>query len=307
MARLTDKEIEEARGKDFKEFLENEGFRFKKRGKTYVCVEHNSLVLNRAGDCLWYNWYSKREKGNIITFVQNNITGGNFREAVAYILNRNIGSYSIEESYSNENKKNILRGNFKIDLSSDMRRLFAYLTKTRGIDKDVVNQLIKQNKIVQDSKNNIVFKYIDENGKTVGGELKGTCSDKPFSGVAKNSNENYGFTIVIGNNNSIKELKVFEAAADLVSYYQLFKNQLKDTILLSLGGCTKIKKIGTYLRQYNGVNLITVCVDNDNAGNNSFSNINKEYSNYKIHDGRELLLNNSAKDFNELLKKGIMK
>ncbi|AGX43916.1 DUF3991 and TOPRIM domain-containing protein [Clostridium saccharobutylicum] len=307
MARLTDTQIQEARSKDFKEFLEREGFSFRKHGNSYECVEHDSLVLNKKGDCLWYHWYSRDEKGNIITFVQNNITNGNFRQAVAYILNCNIGSYSIEESYSNENKKNSLGSNFKIDIGSDMKRLFAYLTTTRGIDKDLVNQLIKQDKIAQDSKNNIVFKYMDESGRNVGGELKGTCSSKSFSGVAKNSDENYGFTIVIGNNNNIKEIKVFEASSDLLSYYQLFGNGLKNTILLSLGGCTKIKKISTYLRQYENLSLISACVDNDKAGNTSFDNISKEYSNYEIHDERELLLNNGVKDYNELLKKGIIK
>lgn len=309
MARLTDKQIEEARSKDFKEFLEKEGFRFKKcgHGEVYMCVEHDSLVLNRKGEYLLYNWYSKKEQGDIITFVKNNITGGDFRGAVAYILNCNIGSYSIGESYGNENKKNILDGNFKIDLGSDMKRSFAYLTTTRGIDKDIVNQLLKQDRIVQDSKNNIVFKYVDENGITVGGELKGTCSNKSFSGVAKNSDENYGFTIVMGNNNNIKEIKVFEASVDLLSYYQLFGKRLKNTILLSLGGCTKIKKIDTYLRQHKNIGFISVCVDNDKAGNTSFDNVSKEYSNYEIHDERELLLNNGVKDYNELLKKGIIK
>jgi hypothetical protein len=307
MERITDKQIQEARSKDLKEFLEREGFSFRRHGSSYACVEHNSLVLNTRGDCLWYNWYSRSEKGNIITFVQNNITSGNFRQAVAYILNCDIKCYDINDNYINENDKNIIRGNVEIELSSDMKRTFAYLTKSRGINKDIVNQLIKQNKIVQDSKNNIVFKYIDEKGKTVGGELKGTLSNKTFSGIVQNSNEDYGFTLIIGNNNSIKEIKVFEAAIDLLSFYQLFEDELKDTILLSIGGCAKIKKISTYLSQYANIKLISVCVDNDKAGNTSFDNISKEYSNYEIHDERELLTNNNVKDFNDLLRKGSIK
>jgi hypothetical protein len=307
MARITDKQIQEARNKDFKEFLEKEGFCFRKHGNSYECVQHDSLVLNRKGNCLWYHWYSRNENGNIITFVQNNITNGNFREAVAYILNCNINSYDTKDIYSNENDKNIIRGNVEIERSSDVKRLFAYLTKTRGINKDIVNKLIKQNKIVQDSKNNIVFKYIDENGKTVGGELKGTLSNKPFSGIVQNSNEEYGFTLSIGNKNNIKELKVFEASIDLLSYYQLFKSELEDIILLSVGGSSKIRKIGTYLKQYENISSITVCVDNDKAGNNSFGNIVKEYSDYRINDGREYLIKHNLKDFNDLLRKGIIK
>lgn len=306
MARITDKQIQEARSKDLKEFLEREGFSFRRHGSSYACVEHNSLVLNRRGDRLWYNWYSKSEQGDIITFVQNNITNGDFKESVAYILNCNINSYNIEENYSNEKDKIIIKGNVEIQLSSDMKRTFAYLTKSRGINKDIVNQLIKQNKIVQDSKNNIVFKYIDENGKTVGGELKGTLSNKPFSGIVQNSNEDYGFTLSIGNKSNIKELKVFEASIDLLSFYQLFKDELEDTILLSTGGCAKIKKISTYLRHYENISLITVCVDNDDAGNTAFGNIIKEYSDYKINDGRGHLIKQNLKDFNDLLRKGII-
>lgn len=306
MAKITDKQIKEARSKDLKEFLESEGFRFRRHGSSYACIEHNSLVLNRRDDGLWYNWYSRSEKGDIITFVKNNITNGNFREAVAYILNCDISSYDIKDNHNNESDKNIIKGNVEIELSSDMRRTFAYLTKSRGINKDIVNQLIKQNKIVQDSKNNIVFKYIDENGKIVGGELKGTLSNKSFSGIVQNSNEDYGFALSIGDKNNIKELKVFEASVDLLSFYQLFKDELKDTILLSMGGCAKIKKISTYLRQYDNISLITVCVDNDDAGNTAFCNIIKEYSDYRINDGRGYLIEHNLKDFNDLLRKGII-
>lgn len=301
MARIEENLIEKARKVDFMVFLEKqEGWHFEKRSiGCYRCIEHDSFILNEKGDFLWYNWYSKSEKGNIISYVQNHITNGDFRGAIEYILNSDCGYYS------NKEEKETIKGDVQIHLNNNMKRMFAYLIKKRMIDYKIINELVRQGKIVQDTSNNVVFKYIDEKGNTVGGEVKGSCSYKSYIGVVGNSNESYGFTVKIGEN--IKNLIVFEAAIDLLSYLQIFKTQLDDCILLSLAGATKTNKIATYLKHFKNINTITVCMDNDSTGNDSMDKIKLDYKDYEILDGRELIIKNQVKDFNELLINGNVK
>ncbi len=302
MALIAKELIERARNVDFKDFLEKEGYYFKNAGSNcYMCTKHDSFMLNRKGNMLWYNWYSKNEKGNIISYVQSNKTNGDFRKAIEYILNCNCSSYSKDEKIGNEEKKIIIKGNVDIEVNQDMRRTFGYLINTRKINCLLVKELIEQQKIIEDKSHNVIFKYINSDGFTVGGEAKGTYSNKSYTSVVKNSNEAYGFTIVIGKN--IKNIIVFEASIDLISYFQMYKSKLQDSILLSLAGSTKIKKIATYLKLYKTIDTIIVCVDNDNAGDISFSNIQNSYKNYEIYDARGILKQYNVKDFNELLKK----
>ncbi|MCB2299871.1 DUF3991 and TOPRIM domain-containing protein [Clostridium tagluense] len=303
MARIEEKLVEEARKVDFMAFLEHqEGWHFMKIGThCYRCIEHESFMLNKEGDFLWYNWYSQKEKGNIISYVQNHITSGDFRKAIAYILNSECISYcNKDEIISNEKEKIVLKGNVQIETNDNMRRTFGYLIKNRKINFNVVNELVKQGKIVEDKKHNIVFKYINSEGIVVGGEEKGTYSDKAYRSVVTGTDETYGFTIIVGD--KCKNIFVFEAAIDLISYYEIFKSELRDSILLSLGGCTKTKKINTYLKLYKTIDTIIVCEDNDDSGNISFKTIKDEYSNYIIRDGRNVLIQNNIKDFNDMLK-----
>jgi len=301
MALLEKGIIEKARSVDFKEFLEQEGFNFKRETYNYNrCIQHNSLVLNTKGNIYWYNWYSMNQKGDIIAFVQNNITNGDFRKAVEYIINKQVGSYIKIESVDRKISDTTVKADVEILKNDNMKRLFAYLIKTRGVDSQIVYQLVRKGLILEDKEHNIVFKAIDEAGNTVGGEIRGTCTNNIFRGIVKNSNEEYGFSIPIGN--KITKLIAFEASIDVISYFQVYKYMLKETLLLSLGGCTKTNKISTYLTLYKNINEITVCTDSDTGGDNAFNAIKGTYNSLKVIDGREILKNNGVKDFNEMLK-----
>lgn len=65
----------------------------------------------------------------------------------------------------------------------DNKRVFAYLTKTRGISSQVVNELIAQNLLYQDIKGNAVFLDMKD-GKPCGAEFHGTGCKRYFIGNA---------------------------------------------------------------------------------------------------------------------------
>lgn len=245
-----------------------------------------------------YCWSSRDQKGDIIQFVKDNITGGDFRKAVEYLIGGTGFQYVKPEK---KESMNIKRGQVEINYADNMKRAFAYLCKTRGINPAIVKELIDKKLINEDDRHNLVLKYLDKSGATVGAEVIGTNSTIRYKSVVKNSNEKYGFSLCLGN--KVSTVIVFEASLDLLSYYQMNEDKLNNSLLLSLGGAEKINKIATYLILYEGVDTIIVCTDNDCAGNIAYDKIAKEYGNYNILDGREALRESGVKDFNELLIK----
>lgn len=290
---------------NMKIFLEDiEGFTFTKEGIYYRCREHDSLLLKEHGQNWHYFWNSKSQYGDIINYVKNNICNGDFREAISYILDKEC-VYNIypkkQKDFYNVNREKSKEQKIKVEYNDNPKRTYAYLIKQRYLNKKIINEMIKKGLIKEDKKHNIVFHNIDFENNIVGAELVGTATytQKHYRGMVHGSNENYGFSLKIGN--SVKSLIVFEATIDLLSYYQIHASKLRNCLLLSLNGCEKIRKIKTYTDYYT-INTIIVALDNDVAGNEAFNNIKRKYSEFKILDGREVLLKNRAKDFNDLLK-----
>lgn len=274
--------------------------------KNNLCIEHDSLRITYYKGHQSYFWNSKGEKGSIIDFVINNCRGvNNFKEAVELLANYiNNPSFNVknDEYEPNVNKKS---NNKELVLNyskKGMKRTFGYLCSTRKIQYKIITELINKGLIKQDIKDNIMFLHIDENDNIVGADIKGTSSYRKFKGVLENSNQNYGFSFTVGR--SIKNIYVFEAPIDLISYYQLFKGELHNSLLLSLGGSAKTKIISTYLNIYKEIENIFICSDNDDAGIKCYINCKESYKDkYNIIDNRQMLIKNNVKDFNELLVK----
>lgn len=296
-------DIQKIKTINIKNFLEqSEKFTFKKENKDYYrCEQHSSLVINTDNNL--YKWYSQNQNGDIINWVMNNITNGNFVEAVKYLSGDKYNECITNNLVEVSKKSTELDNNTALDIkfSKSMKNTFAYLNKTRYIDNAIINKFVKEHLIKQDERGNIVFLHLNEQGEIVGADLNGTNTYKRFKGVVGNSNPNYGWSIKVGE--EVKEIFVFEAPIDLISYYQLFLNEIDNVLLLSISGCEKIKVIKTYLNMHKSIEVIKVSVDNDKAGNHCLNNIISMYSDFCIIDNREALKANNLKDFNELLLK----
>lgn len=96
----------------------------------------------------------------------------------------------------------------------------------------------------------IVFKTLDHTGQMVGGNLQGIVENRElyqkhgyFKGIMRNSNGFNGFSVDIGK----PERLIFaESPIDLMSYYELHKDQLENVRLVSMDGL-KEAIIGTNL------------------------------------------------------------
>ncbi|MCO5478390.1 toprim domain-containing protein [Enterococcus gallinarum] len=111
-----------------------------------------------------------------------------------------------------------------------------HLIEKFGIDPLIVEALIKKGLIRQDENDRIVYLW-GEKGQVVGGQYTGTVEDKSFGrqkvdrGILYQSKVGYGFNLTLGK---AREMMFFQSPEDLLSYWSLHKNSLKDCFLCSL-------------------------------------------------------------------------
>ena len=125
--------------------------------------EHDSLIITKGKG---YCHNSINETGNSIDYLIKYL-GYSFTRAVAVLADFQGFCSSTEETTPSVPSKPF-KGNF--------RRVFAYLTKTRGIPAAVIDSLIKQNLLYEDENHNCVFSSLDCNYA----ELVGTLSNIRF-------------------------------------------------------------------------------------------------------------------------------
>lgn len=264
-------------------------------GNRYRSKIHSSLIFTRTIEGFYiYSWNSRNLKGDLIHFAMN-YYNLNFVGAVEHLTSKTFINRTKKNDNPTDQSRLSPQNNFdfseEIELSQDMRRTFAYLIKSRFISSSIVQNLVKNKCLYQDSKGNAIFTILDENKNIVGAELQGTLTEKRFKGISKNSNQNYGFNIQLGENP--KHLLIFESAIDLLSFWTIYPNleTQRPCILLSLGGL-KINPLLKFLNLLENVELI-ICTDNDKASENFIQN-------NKLDDVKRLIP--KTKDWNEDLK-----
>ena len=146
---------------------------------------------------------------------------------------------------------------------SDMRRVFAYLTKTRGIDSRVVSTFAHASLLYEDAKyHNIVFVGKDEDGVARHAHVRSTNSHgKTFRINVEGSDPRYSFHH-IGTNGS---LLVFEAPIDLLSHISLYPQGWRENSYVACCG-TSIQPVLKTLEQMPQTDTVLLCLDNDKAG-----------------------------------------
>ncbi len=240
--------------------ISRHGIDLKRVGSYHEARDHDSLVFKGN---LFY-WNSQDEKGDAIKYLQL-YHGMSFYEAV-----RELSDYA---SYFSKRPHHEAAKAFDIadlKLSTDMRRTFAYLSKTRGINYALVKELTDQKLIMQEAEtNNIVFPMYDDLGSVVGAELCGTLTAENlrFKGIKTGSMYGVGYTIQRPDEKT-EFVLFFESAIDLLSFIELRHmagKSLKGCTLVSLAGL-KANIFNTTIKRYQTPVKAVICVDNDEAG-----------------------------------------
>lgn len=208
--------------------------------KEYYWKEHDSFKINTVKNT--WNWYSRTGKyGDTINLVQE-IKGVSYKEAMTFLETGNFPEATIVEEE---------RKHFRYTLApyeQPFRKARSYLKETRGLSDETIDFFLEKGVLAEASYRDkegytedvLVFKFLDRNHHIVGASLQGLS---PFperhegKGYLKKimyqSEGVAGLNVVIG---SPKRLIVAEAPIDLMSYYELHKDELEDVRLVAMDG-----------------------------------------------------------------------
>lgn len=330
--------VDLARSRDILDVAEQLGMELERAGRDYRWKEHDSLVITPNKN-VW-KWFSRDQGGDVIALVET-IKEINFNQAIDYLNDGVFKKFDssgrqekqepfryLMEKYEHpdfETARNYLKN--ERGLSDETINFFlasgkmAEATRKKGDYFEPV----------------IVFKYKDLDGKLVGASLQGIIENRvqhPERGrlkqIIQNSDGMQGFSVDVGNP---KRLVFAESSIDLMSYYQVNKERLNDVRLVAMDGL-KESTVGFHLAQLqselsgrplnwsreqlaDGVNIaaqngffkdgkrsdmITLAVDNDEAGHNFITNLLKKEIPVQIDIPPILDPIQEKNDWNEALK-----
>ena len=180
-------------------------------------------------------------------------------------------------------------------------RTYAYLTATRCLDKEIVQQCMKDGLIYEDKKHNVIFVGKDAGGEPVYATRHTTLSNSNYKRDVAGSKQNVGFII----DNQSPRLYVTEAPIDALSLMCLHKRNGKDTKTANyMATCGTCKDAALYYRLKTNPKITEVILanDNDEAGKKAdqriLKHLQKEFPKIKVS-----CIKQSQKDINEYLCK----
>lgn len=264
---FTEEQMQQIYSTNIIDFAVKNGFEIEKSDTATVHVKNNGgLFLFKHGR--GYYSFTKEQGGNIVEFAMHYM-GLKKVEAMEYIL----GSRAYEQTSHvippvEKAQREIL---VLPPRDVDDRRIFAYLTKTRKIDSEIVQTLMKQGKIYQSRQEiggriyrNCAFVGYDSQGIPQYCALRGVSAESNFRQDIKHSDKTYGF-FMEGTSRRVYE---FESPIDAMSHATLYKlrgyNWRQDHRISE--GCLSDKALKRFLENHPEVNEIVFCYDNDLDG-----------------------------------------
>ena len=231
----------------------------------YIWESPSGLVS--INNNVWFHHYDQ-EGGNTIDFVRK-FFNKSFVEAMEYLLN---GSYT---TFINVPKRQPEKLPLEVpSYNSNMKRVYAYLIKNRGIDKEVLNEFVKA-KMIFESENyhNAVFVGYDSDGKPQHIHQRGTVQGSSYKQNAVGSDNKFSFHW-IGESN---ELYLFEAPIDMLSFITMNPCEWqRDNYAASCSVADKV--LFQCLEDNPNISKVYICFDNDEAGQNAASKLMSKLS-----------------------------
>lgn len=280
---FTPEEKEQAKQMSTLEYLERTyGYHFSKAGTMQRCREHDSLIV-RADGKGWY-WNSRGYGGSDVIEFMRKVENKTYEEALMTLFNVSKSNYIAVPQYKkaaapppSEQEKNL---QMPPATTGKYKRVFAYLTKTRCISSDIVNELMRKKYLFEDVMHNCVFVGYGPNKLPAYATVRGTLTGVQYRKDAPGSDKSISF-FLIGKDKATVD--VFESPIDLLSHATMCntetgnsKGWLKAT-RLSLAGVSD-KALETFLKNHPDVKRINLRLDNDLAGRKACEVISDKYS-----------------------------
>ena len=244
----TQAQINKANAVDLEKFLRAQGETLVRSGKEYRWKTHDSLTV--CGN-KWFR-HSQSKGGFPVDFVME-FYGKSFPEAVQ-MLTGEPGEVQPEADPAPSPA-------FRLPLRNVTNaNILNYLTQERKLSPSLVNFFIAAGDIYEDAAHhNVVFVGRDADGHPRYASSRGIR--EKFRQDAAGAEKAFGFA----HRGTDKQLLVFEAPIDLLSFIELFPKNWQQHNYLSLGGVSG-KALRQFLSERPDVERVFLCLDADKAG-----------------------------------------
>ena len=244
----TQAQIDKAKAVDLEKFLRAQGETLVRSGKEYRWKAHDSLTV--CGN-KWFR-HSQSKGGFPVDFVME-FYGKSFPEAVQ-MLTGEPGEVQPEADPAPSPA-------FRLPLRNVTNaNILNYLTQERKLSPSLVNFFIVAGDIYEDAAHhNVVFVGRDADGHPHYASSRGIR--EKFRQDAAGAEKAFGFA----HRGTDKQLLVFEAPIDLLSFIELFPKNWQQHNYLSLGGVSG-KALRQFLSERPDVERVFLCLDADKAG-----------------------------------------
>ena len=244
----TQAQIDKANAVDLEKFLRAQGETLVRSGKEYRWKAHDSLTV--CGN-KWFR-HSQRKGGLPVDFVIE-FYGKSFPEAVQMLTG--------EPGEAQPEADSAPSPAFRLPLRNVTNaNILNYLTQERKLSPSLVNFFIAAGDIYEDAAHhNVVFVGRDADGHPRYASSRGI--HEKFRQDAAGAEKAFGFA----HRGTDKQLLVFEAPIDLLSFIELFPKNWQQHSYLSLGGVSG-KALRQFLSERSDVERVFLCLDADKAG-----------------------------------------
>ena len=244
----TQAQIDKANAVDLEKFLRAQGETLVRSGKEYRWKAHDSLTV--CGN-KWFR-HSQSKGGFPVDFVME-FYGKSFPEAVQ-MLTEEPGEVQPETDP-------VPSPAFRLPLRNVTNaNILSCLTQERKLSPSLVNFFIAAGDIYEDSSHhNVVFVGRDADGHPRYASSRGI--QEKFRQDVAGAEKAFGFA----HRGTDKQLLVFEAPIDLLSFIELFPKNWQQHNYLSLGGVSG-KALRQFLSERPDVERVFLCLDADKAG-----------------------------------------
>ena len=244
----TQAQIDKANAVNLEKFLRAQGETLVRSGKEYRWKAHDSLTV--CGN-KWFR-HSQSKGGFPVDFVME-FYGKSFPEAVQ-MLTEEPGEVQPETDP-------VPSPAFRLPLRNVTNaNILSYLTQKRKLSPSLVNFFIAAGDIYEDSSHhNVVFVGRDADGHPRYASSRGI--QEKFRQDVAGAEKAFGFA----HRGTDKQLLVFEAPIDLLSFIELFPKNWQQHNYLSLGGVSG-KALRQFLSERPDVERVFLCLDADKAG-----------------------------------------
>lgn len=296
MEEYTREQIQRADDTDLYVFLSGRGEQFKRCGKEYRWLRHDSVMINKNE---WYR-FSQNKGGYAIDFMKE-FYGLSFVEAVKELLGEEgAGDTNRRTAKEDAGRQKVcpipLPGLELPERNESCEVARKYLIEQRKLSEQLVDQMIAKGDIYE-SKNyhNVVFVGRDKEQNPRYAAMRGIDENR-YRGEARGSEKAYGF----GHIGTDEKLFVFESPIDLLSYITAVPEEWEKHSYISLGGLSE-KAMKRMYTEYPHIHSIYLCLDNDEPGNERC----RKFVSMIPEEFRVFRLEPAKKDWNECLVAGL--